>query len=157
MEMWGLPTKWDPCEDGSCYLFSLSWSKGILSIWVSTVIAELATRGFPRDTWVPGASPCSSKWLLCGFLLLAFSKLNVCLCKPLCGAPQPFPQGWEAKRQVLVSLYQLYCKDWQHQGMPISLTDLIFLSVSTEKEMLMVKEWDGVLSCSRILSDAKRH
>lgn len=41
--------------------------------------------------------------------------------------------------------------------MPISLTDLIFLSVSTEKEMLMVKEWDGVLSCSRILSDAKRH
>lgn len=39
--------------------------------------------------------------------------------------------------------------------MPISLTD-IFLSVSMEKEMLMVEEWDGVLSCSRILSYAKR-
>lgn len=40
-------------------------------IWVSTVIAEPATWGFPRNTWVPGASPCSFT-LPHVFLLLSF-------------------------------------------------------------------------------------
>lgn len=45
-------------------------------MWASTVIAELATRGFPRDTWVPGASLCSSRWLCCvGFSCLFFPNL----------------------------------------------------------------------------------
>lgn len=130
MEMWGLPTKWDPCEDGSCYLFSLSWSKGILSMWVSTVMAELATRGFPRDTWLPGASLCSSKWLCCvGFSCLLFPNLMLVFANHSVGHHSPSHRDGKPKGRCWSAFTNCIARTDNTRECP-SVSPILFFSPS---------------------------
>lgn len=117
-------------------------------IWVSTMIAERATWGFPRDTRVPGASLCSFT-VPCVFLLLSF---------------YPFPHVTLVSVDHSVGNHSPACRERQPKGRWSAFTSYIAKPDNPSVSLVLfalhqhrernVDYWDGGCRSGTVFSSA---